>query len=82
MKLTPHEIDKNLLNSIGFVAQKRLAMGIRLNIPEAVALLSTQIMTFARLGYSISKLMDIGRTMLGTKQVIPGMFCFLLSVAS
>lgn len=73
MRLTPHEIDKLALHSAGVVAQKRLASGIRLNHPEAVALLSIQVMELAREGkYTVSQLMSIGTTMLGIDQVIPG----------
>jgi len=57
---------------MGYIAQKRLASGIRLNAPETIALLATQVLHFARIGYSVANLMDIGRTMLGTRQVMPG----------
>lgn len=72
MNLCPKEFEKLQLQSAGYVAQKRLAEGVRLNIPEAVALLTTQIMYFARVGKSVATLMDIGRTFLGLRQVIPG----------
>ena len=41
MHLTPREIDKLMLHQAGFLAQKRLARGVRLNYPEAVALIAT-----------------------------------------
>jgi len=44
MHLTPHEIDKVMLHQVGVIAQKRLARGLRLNYPEAVALISTQLL--------------------------------------
>ncbi len=73
MKLTPHEIDKLKLHQTGFVAQKRLAVGTRLNIPESTALLVTQVMELARSGdYTVAELMDIGRTILGRNQVVSG----------
>ncbi|KAJ1441134.1 urease [Ochromonadaceae sp. CCMP2298] len=72
MRLTPRELDKATLHGIGYMAQKRLASSIRLNAPEAAALLASQIMHFARIGYSVARLMDLGRTILGLRQVIPG----------
>src|SRR6476469_2798778 len=73
MHLTPHEIDKLLLHNAGFLAQKRLARGIRLNYPESVALIATQILEFIREGNkSVATLMDLGRQMLGRNQVLPG----------
>lgn len=44
MKLAPREVDKLVLHSAGFLAQKRLARGLRLNHPEAVALIATQVL--------------------------------------
>jgi urease subunit gamma/beta len=72
MHLTPREIDKLMLHQAGFLAQKRLARGVRLNHPEAVALLSTQILEFIRDGKSVAELMDLGRRMLGRRQVMAG----------
>ena len=73
MKLTPHESDKAELSGLGFIAQRRLASGVRLNVPETTALLVTRIMEMARSGkYSVAQLMDLGRTMLGTAEVMAG----------
>ena len=73
MKLTPREIDHLRLHNAGFLAQKRLARGVRLNLPEAVALLATQTLEFIRDGKkSVAELMDLGRQLLGTRQVLPG----------
>lgn len=73
MHLTPRDIDKLLLHNAGFLAQKRLARGLRLNYPEAVALLSSQLLEFIRDGdRDVAELMDLGRTILGHKQVLPG----------
>src|SRR5499426_3557231 len=72
MRLAPREIDKLLLHQAGVLAQKRLARGLRLNYPEAVALLSTQLLELIRDGRSVSELMDVGRRMLGRAQVLPG----------
>jgi urease subunit gamma/beta len=72
MHLTPREIDKLMLHNAGFVAQKRLARGLRLNHPEAVALIATQLLEFIRDGKSVAELMEMGRRLLGRNQVIPG----------
>src|ERR1043165_8846546 len=72
MHLTPREIDKLLLHNAGFLAQKRLARGVRLNHPETVALIATQLLEFIRDGKSVSELMDLGRQFLGRNQVMNG----------
>ncbi len=72
MHLTPHEIDKLLLHNAGFLAQKRLARGVRLNYPETMALIATQLLEFIRDGRSVAELMDLGRQMLGRRQVMAG----------
>lgn len=72
MHLTPREIEKLLLHNAGFLAQKRLARGVRLNHPEAVALIATQLLEFIRDGKSVSELMDLGRNFLGRNQVMSG----------
>src|SRR6059058_4773305 len=70
MHLTPREIDKLILHQAGFVAQKRLARGLRLNYPEAVALIATQILELIRDGRSVAELMDVGRQLLGRADVM------------
>src|SRR5690349_16225971 len=70
MHLTPQEADKLSLHQAGFVAQKRLARGVRLNYPEAVALIATQILEFIRDGRSVAELMDLGRQFLGRADVM------------
>jgi len=72
MHLSPHEIDKLLLHNAGFLAQKRLARGLRLNYPEAVALIATQLLEFIRDGKNVSELMNLGRQLLGRNEVMPG----------
>src|SRR5712675_2076071 len=62
MHLSPRDIDKLLLHNAGFVAQKRLARGLRLNYPESVALIATQLLELIRDGRGVAELMDIGRT--------------------
>src|SRR3977135_921539 len=68
MHLSPRESDKLLPHNAGFLAQKRLARGLRLNHPEAIALIATQILEFIRDGRSVAELMDLGRRMLGRAQ--------------
>ena len=70
MHLTPHELDKLALHQAGYLAQKRLARGLRLNYPEAVALISTQVLELIRDGRSVAELMDLGRQMLGRADVM------------
>jgi len=72
MHLSPREIEKLILHNVGFIAQKRLARGVRLNQPEAVALIASQILEFIRDGRSVAELMDLGRQLLGRRQVQPG----------
>src|SRR5215210_3072516 len=72
MHLTPHEIDKLTLHQAGVLAQKRLARGLRLNYPEAVALISTQLLELIRDGRSVAELMDLGRRFLGVNDVLDG----------
>jgi len=72
MHLTPHEIEKLMLHNAGFLAQKRLARGRRLNHPEAVALIATQLLEFIRDGRRVAELMNLGRQFLGRNQVMAG----------
>src|SRR5262249_4981896 len=72
VRLTPRDLDKLVLHGAGFLAQKRLARGVRLNYPEAVALVATQLLEFIRDGLSVSELMDLGRKMLGRAEAMPG----------
>jgi urease subunit gamma/beta len=70
--LSPQELDKLTLHQAGFLAQKRLARGRRLNHPEAVALIATQLLELIRDGRSVSELMDLGKHLLGRRQVMDG----------
>ena len=72
MHLTPQEADKLVLHQAGVLAQKRLARGLRLNYPEAVALIAAQLLEFIRDGRSVSELMDLGRRFLGRADVMDG----------
>jgi urease subunit gamma/beta len=72
MHLSPREIEKLVLHNAGFLAQKRLARGLRLNHPEAIALIATQLLEFIRDGKSVAELMNLGRQFLGRNQVMAG----------
>lgn len=72
MHLSPRDIDKLVLHQAGFLAQKRLARGLKLNYPEAVALIATQLLEFIREGRGVAELMDLGRKLLGRAQVMEG----------
>src|SRR5580658_1903286 len=72
MHLNPREVDKLILHQAGCLAQKRLARGLRLNHPEAVALIATQLLEFIRDGRSVAELMNLGRQFLGRNQVMAG----------
>src|SRR5471030_587008 len=72
MHLTPHELDKLVLHQAGFLAQKRLARGCRLNYPEAVALIATQLLEFIRDGWSAAEVTEGGRQLLCHAQLMDG----------
>jgi len=72
MELTPREKDKLLLFTAALVAERRLARGVKLNYPEAVALISAAIMEGARDGRTVAELMTFGRTVLTAEQVMEG----------
>jgi urease gamma subunit len=72
MDLTPRERDKLLIFTAGLVAERRLARGLRLNHPEAVAYISAAILEGARDGRSVSELMDAGRSILTRADVMDG----------
>ena len=72
MHLSPREIEKLMLHNAGAVAQKRLARGLKLNHPEAVALIAAQLLEFIRDGRTVAELMDLGRQFLGRRQVMEG----------
>jgi urease subunit gamma/beta len=72
MHLSPREIEKLMLHNAGFLAQKRLARGLPLNHPEAVALIAAVILEFIRDGKRVAELMNLGRQLLGRNQVMFG----------
>lgn len=72
MELTPREKDKLLLFTAGLLAERRKAKGLKLNYPEAMALISCEILEGAREGKTVAELMDHGRTILGADDVMDG----------
>ncbi|XP_041479744.1 urease subunit alpha-like isoform X1 [Lytechinus variegatus] len=72
MRLSPREQESLLVHQAGALAQKRLARGVKLNHPEAIALIASQMQEYVRDGNPVSELMNIGRQLLGLRQVLPG----------
>lgn len=72
MELTPREKDKLMLFTAGLLAERRLARGLKLNYPEAVALISCAILEGARDGRSVAELMSQGATILKREDVMDG----------
>ncbi len=72
MELTPREKDKLLIFTASLLAERRLARGLKLNYPEAVALITAAVMEGARDGRSVADLMSHGRTILSREQVMEG----------
>lgn len=80
MHLTPSDTEKLLLSVAGMVARDRLARGVKLNYPEAVAYLSTWVIERARDGLKVTDLMVLGREVLTRDQVMPGVAGMLRDV--
>ena len=72
MELTPREKDKLLIFTAALLAQQRRARGLKLNYPEAVALISSAIMEGARDGNSVAQLMSAGKLVLTRTDVMDG----------
>ncbi len=72
MQLTPREKDKLLLATAAMVARRRLERGVKLNYPEAVALISDFVLEGARDGRSVADLMEAGAHVLTREQVMTG----------
>jgi urease subunit gamma len=72
MELTPREKDKLLVFTAALLAERRLARGLRLNYPEAVAFISAAIMEGARDGRPVAELMSAGARLLTRAQVMDG----------
>ena len=72
MELTPREKDKLLIFTAGLLAERRRARGLKLNYPEAVALITCAIMEGARDGNSVAQLMSEGTQILKRDEVMDG----------
>jgi urease subunit gamma len=72
MDLTPREKDKLLIFTAALLAERRRARGLRLNHPEAVALITAAIMEGARDGKTVAQLMSEGKTVLRRGDVMEG----------
>ena len=72
MELTPREKDKLLIFTAALLAERRRARGLKLNYPEAIALISAAVMEGARDGRSVAQLMSAGREVLARADVMDG----------
>lgn len=72
MYLTEREKEKLLITVAADVARRRLARGVKLNYPESVALITSEIMEGARDGMMVAQLMQYGTTILKAEQVMEG----------
>jgi urease subunit gamma len=72
MHLTPQERDKLLIHVAAGLARDRRARGLKLNHPEAVALITSHLLELARDGKSVAEIMSLGRTVLSRQDVMEG----------
>ncbi|MCW3042467.1 MAG: urease, gamma subunit [Actinobacteria bacterium] len=72
MRLSPTDVDKLLLSVAAMVARDRRARGLKLNVPEATALLSSFVLEGARDGRTVADLMSAGRAVLAREDVMEG----------
>jgi urease subunit gamma len=72
MQLSPQEKDKLLIFTAALVAERRRARGLKLNYPEAVALITAGILEGARDGQTVAQLMSHGKTLLRRDEVMEG----------
>ncbi|GIH92148.1 urease subunit gamma [Planobispora siamensis] len=80
MRLTPHEQERLLIHVAAGVARDRRSRGLRLNHPEATAIIASFLMEGARDGRTVAELMDAGRTVLSREDVMDGVPEMLESV--
>jgi urease subunit gamma len=72
VRLTPHEQERLLIHVAAGLAEQRRARGLRLNLPEATALITSYLLEGARDGRSVADLMESGRHVLGRADVLDG----------
>lgn len=72
MRLTPHEQERLLIHVAADVARSRRARGLRLNHPEAIALITSHLLEGARDGRTVAELMESGRHVLTREDVMDG----------
>ncbi|ALS33301.1 urease subunit gamma [Pseudoalteromonas sp. K222D] len=72
MELTPRDKDKLMLFTAGLLAERRKAKGLKLNYPEAIALITCAIMEGAREGRTVAEMMALGREILTRDDVMEG----------
>ncbi|MEO0401817.1 MAG: urease subunit gamma [Pseudomonadota bacterium] len=72
MQLTPREKDKLLIAMAAEVARKRLARGVKLNYPEAIALITDAVVEGARDGHSVAHMMEAGAQIITREQCMDG----------
>ena len=72
MELSPRDKDKLLIFTAALLAERRKARGVKLNYPEAIALISAEVMEGARDGRSVAELMSHGKTILNADDVMEG----------
>jgi urease gamma subunit len=80
MRLTQHEQERLLITVAADLAERRRARGLKLNYPEAVAILSSFVLEGARDGRTVAELMSTGRDVLGRDDVLAGVAEMLESV--
>ena len=72
MNLTPRELEKLIIFTAGELARKRRARGLKLNHPEAVAFITSELLEAIRDGSSVTDVMAFGRTILKAEEVMEG----------
>lgn len=72
MNLSPRETEKLMISLAGMVAKQRKARGLKLNYPEAVALISAELLEGIRDGKNVGELMEYGRSILAKEDVMEG----------
>ncbi|MDR1934318.1 MAG: urease subunit gamma [Candidatus Accumulibacter sp.] len=80
MHLTPREIEKLMLHSAGELAKSRKNRGLKLNYVESIALISSELLEFARDGKSVRELQELGTTLLTRADVMEGVAEMIPSV--